>query len=302
MACDAPGEAEDKMRYSDVALIFSRRDIEKAMQLEKLLEVEGFSVWQSQLLSAGQPFESQISKHHSACKVFIFLASQTAQSAGSLRSEVTPWAELCLRDRDPMLLTIMLEPFEIPQPLKNIESLQWIDASKQDFSRVCAITVTTVRKWASKPRIFVCHSHLDHKEVSELTKELKSINRDIQFWFDSDPVPSGVDIVTGIKAGVSRANYLLLCLSKNTIAGLHRTAIEGHPNYLQIEFAEAIEREQRRRSRKHFFTLTVLLDSGVGISEPEFENLLNQKSLVKLYQNREQGINRIIELLSEPAP
>jgi hypothetical protein len=290
------------MKHSDVALIFSNRDIEKAKILEKYLKMEDISVWQSQMLLPGESFEKQIILYHSACKVIIFLASQKAQSAGWLQSEVTPWAKLCRRDRDPMLLTIMLEQFEIPQPLKNIEFLQWIDASNQDFSSVCTATVSTVSKWVSEPRFFVCHSHLDHKEVTQLTNELKVINRDIQFWFDSDPVPTGVDIVAGIKAGISRANYLLLCLSKNLIKGLHHTHNEGYPNYLQIEFFEAKEREKRRRSRKHFFTLTVVLKNDVETTEPGLNGLLNHKSLVKLYQNHENGINRINELLSEPVP
>jgi hypothetical protein len=290
------------MKHRDVALISSSRDTEKAKLLEKYLTKKGISVWQPQMLSPGDSFEKQIIFYHSACKVIIFLASQAAHSAGWLQSAAAPWAKLCLRDRDPMLLTIMLEHFEIPQPLKNIEFLLWIDASNQDFSRVCTATASTVSTWVSEPRIFVCHSHLDHKKVTQLTNELKVINRDIQFWFDSDPVPPGVDIVAGIKAGIFRANYLLLCLSKNIIKGLHNIHNEGYPNYLQIEFSEAKEREKRRRSRKHFFTLTVVLEKDIETTDPELNGLLSHESLVKLYQNREEGIKRIIELLSEPVP
>ena len=61
------------MRYTDVALIFSSRDSEKAEQLGKMLKMEGISVWQSRLISPERPFNNQIIEKHMPVKSLFFL-------------------------------------------------------------------------------------------------------------------------------------------------------------------------------------------------------------------------------------
>jgi hypothetical protein len=67
-----------------------------------------------------------------------------------------------------------------------------------------------------RPKVFVSHSSKDKPFVRRLVDELKQ--RNVHVWFDERELQVGDSIVHGISTGLNDADYLLVILSKNSVA------------------------------------------------------------------------------------
>jgi hypothetical protein len=95
------------------------------------------------------------------------------------------------------------------------------------------------------PKVFVSHSSKDKPFVRRLVDELK--RRDLAVWFDERELGVGDSIVDGIQTGLKESDYLMIVLSRNSVASKW---VRNELNYALME----------EKSRQGIAILPVLIE------------------------------------------
>lgn len=282
------------MSYPDVGLIYAHADSEFAHRVLGALNARGIaSASLDTHKASGRAISDMLSETNNACRVILYLKSQASNDSIWTGNDAFPMVELGLRIRDPALIPIILDRSPIPVDLTKLQAIQGIDASGRDFAPVINEIIQAVEFYLSKKHVFICHSSKDHDMVRQVLQKLDRMHPNCDYWFDSDPVPGGVDIEVGIRAAISRANYILVFMTRNLVETYQES------KFLKLEFELAKERERFRRKKGGFFVITSIFERRIHLDQTDF-SWLDTNTLIELIEERESALKRILELINTP--
>ncbi len=136
--------------------------------------------------------------------------------------------------------------------------------------------------------VFISYVHEDEAQVKRLTAELSSAG--IEVWRDKDRLALGEHWATSVRKAIEGGAFFIACFSKRSI-GRERT-------YMNEELSVAID-ELRMRPRDSRWFIPVLL-SPDALPDVSIDSSRTLSSLyyLKLYENWEDGIRRLISDLT----
>ncbi len=132
----------------------------------------------------------------------------------------------------------------------------------------------------SKAKVFVSHSSQDKPFVRDLVDELKQ--RNVQVWFDERELQVGDSIVQGISKGLEDADYLLVILSKHSVAS----------PWVQNELNAAMMEETSRRG---IVVLPAVIDGC------EIPILLRDRIYADFRQDFDTGLQALLRVFAQEA-
>lgn len=132
----------------------------------------------------------------------------------------------------------------------------------------------------SQAKVFVSHSSQDKPFVRHLVDELKQ--RNVNLWFDERELQVGDSIVEGISKGLEVADYLLVILSKNSVAS----------QWVQNELSAAM---MEQMSRGGIVVLPALID------DCEIPILLRDRIYADFRQDFDAGLKALLRVFAQEA-
>lgn len=282
------------MNYPDMAIIYAHADSEFADRLLPAHNARGIVVASLDASErTGRAVSDMLSATHNACRVILYLESQASNASRWVGLELSPMIELGTRRRDPALISVILDGSPSSEGLANLEKVRRIDASGREVASVIEEIIQEVEFWLSRNRVFVCHQSRDQKMVRQVLQKLDLMHPNCDYWFDSDKVPSGVEIEIGIRAGISRAIYVLVFVTRNLADEFCKST------FLKLEFELARERERSRRQSGGFFVISIVLDEGLPLDRLAF-SWLKTNTMVELLEERETSLERVAGYIRTP--
>ena len=134
----------------------------------------------------------------------------------------------------------------------------------------------------SAPRFaaFMSYSSADREKVQRLTDRLERAG--LSIWLDLKQIAPGDSITLKIEDGLKRSDYLVVCLTKNSLRS----------GWSHAEFAPMLHKEIRERGTR---VIPVLIDE---IEREDVPPLLYDKLYVDV--RTEEGLNRLIAKVRNP--
>lgn len=127
-----------------------------------------------------------------------------------------------------------------------------------------------------QPRVFISHSSKDKPFVESLVEQLQHLG--VETWFDAHQLQPGDSIVQGIQSGLSDSDYLVLVLSKHSIAS----------RWVQAEFNAAFVRDVEGKGTRII---------PIRIDDCEIPPLIADRVYIDFRASFHDGLKRLAERL-----
>lgn len=127
-----------------------------------------------------------------------------------------------------------------------------------------------------RPRVFISHSSKDKAFVETLVEKLQEAG--VETWFDTQQLQPGDSIVQGIQDGLTDSDYLVLVLSRNSVAS----------RWVQAELSAGFIREMEGKG-------TRLLP--IRIDDAEIPPLLADRVFIDFRSSFVDGLRKLAERL-----
>lgn len=148
-----------------------------------------------------------------------------------------------------------------------------------------------IKKGRDLNRVFISYVREDTDAVNKLIKELQQAEIDV--WMDTANLAPGVDFELEIKRAIENGIYFIACFSH------HYWNRKKHKTYMNKELRIAVEQLQCMPDDQVWFIPVKLTECDIPTFTISGTRTLESKQWVQLYENWEEGIGKIIDLIRE---
>jgi HEAT repeat protein/5S rRNA maturation endonuclease (ribonuclease M5) len=140
--------------------------------------------------------------------------------------------------------------------------------------------------------VFISYVHQNRDVVDRLAKELR--NRGVTVWLDRDDIEPGARWRDAIKKAIQTGKFFVACFS--------REYSERNQTHMNEELTLAIDELRARPSEKTWFLPVLINETHIPSRRISSVEDLRDIQAVKLHEDWDMGINRILRVLQQDDP